>query len=1011
MGIALNRPSMEAKVRYDTASLSRSLLLPLFIIFIASCSSGVVHSSMDDSGIGDADGANEQADDAVPVDADGGNISGDDGSVTDDLDGSTAGDEFHGDADGGGRADADGASATDMDGGTVDESGDQQHMDCVPGEVQTAACTVGTSYGVQTRDCSQDGSWNPWGECELDSDAPPITQNLRYVSISGPNRANDASHGLDAAPWATLSYAVAQLNPGDTLMVRQGYYGGTITLGNSGTSQDPIVIRSEVPYGAKIYGGLVVNADHVIIYGFDIEQPDSGVGITINDTQGVEILGNIIHDCPDGGIRLGDAAQHYRIANNVISYVGQMGIGVRGSYGLIDHNRILEVVAYHPKLVTIDVSNGDDADGLVLRGSNHTISNNLIANFADPLDVHNYYPPDPIHNAHCDCFDTRELTDTVIDGNYCWSNFHVSKGVIFNGSSSARTNITIRNNIFEYRDIGISAYEYENISGLFIYGNLLKSRIDDVIESWLHPGSMANIPNSGMHLGDVTNYLVFNNITVDCDNNNNPDLTGNPISIDGGNGTADYNFFWNSDGAAFSGADPGEHGSMELDPGFESYDTSVHGHNDYRLQASSPLIGLGICEMDDANGNTVEATHDMNGQSRPQDSNCEPGPFEYVPAGSGPASASISEQVQNPILELTPDSCQEPVSDVHVEIAKWPGNRSGAVVVRFDDSTPGHVLCGFDAFHSRNLTGTWYVNPGGENFMAYEDRWAQAPQMGQELANHTMHHTYETEYSMWLQEVEDAADAIWLIRHGPPLQKNASLMGFCNSDSVAWDWTPGEEISILNGSSNVERQSYLGPAYPSRIAFSVPPGSSADAMYCASPSLTRNAAGQCVDSGGSPVNSGVPRAMADGIIYKAAFHGILSTDSDACEEYSSGATDGGNAGVQFSELETFLDYLVAVRDQVWIAGYIQVYKYSQEYQRADIRMEQECSDRIYFDLYCPLGPLYDQALTLLVTVPSDWSSCSAMQGTEAKDCTIAPDGTVRIDAIPNRGRILLLKTG
>ncbi len=903
-------------------------------------------------------------------------------------------------------ADTDGGVWSDADIGADSQESDVSTGDPVDGVFD--GDDAGMNEGEADAGYGDDGS-GAWGD--ESSDEPPITENVRYVAISGPNRANDPDHGFDEAPWATLSYAVGQLKPGDTLMVRQGYYGGTITIDKSGTSAEPIVIRSEVTLGAKLHGGFVVNADHVVIYGFDIEQPDSGIGITIGATQGVEILNNVIHDCPSGGIRLDSASENYRIGNNTISYVGQVGIGVRGLHGLIDHNRILEVVAFHPKLESVDVSNGDDADGMTLRGAHHMISNNLIANYADPLDIHNYYPDDPIHNAHCDCFDTRELTDTVIDGNYCWSNFHVSKGVIFNGSSTERANITISNNIFEYRDIGISAYEYQNVADLYIFNNLLKSRIDDVMESWLHPGTQAHIPGDGIHLGGVSNYLVFNNITVDCDNNNNPGLTGNPIIVDGGTGISDYNFFWNSDGASFSGAEPGEHGSYELDPEFESYDTSMHGQNDYRLKASSSLLGMGVDSMMDTKGDLIRVTHDMNGQGRPLDAACEPGPFEYVPGAPGPASAQLSLHVDDPVLEITPDSCAGALSQVRVEIAKWPGDRSGAVVVRFDDSTPGHVLCGFDAFHSRNLTGTWYVNPGGENFLAYADMWAQAPAFGQELANHTMHHTFETDYGMWSKEVSDAADAIWLIRHGQPLRRGASLMGFCNSDSVAWDWTPGEQATILNEFENVDRQSYLGPAYPTRIAFSVPQGSDADTMYCASAGLTRDSNGQCLDSNSSHVNSGVPRAISDGIVYKVAFHGILSTDSDGCQQYTSGATDGGNGGIEFDQLETFLDYLVDVRDRVWIAGFIQVYKYAQEYQRTDVRMEQQCSDRVYFDLYCPLGPLFDEPLTLLVTVPDDWNSCHAMQGSQEIDCVIEANSRVMIDAVPNAGRVLLRKTG
>ncbi len=291
------------------------------------------------------------------------------------------------------------------------------------------------------------------------------------------------------------------------------------------------------------------------------------------------------------------------------------------------------------------------------------------------------------------------------------------------------------------------------------------------------------------------------------------------------------------------------------------------------------------------------------------------------------------------------------------------------------------------------------------------DRWGQAPALGQELANHTMNHSYETTYDAWKAEVEDASDVIWGIRHGSPLQKNASLIAFNNSSSVDWPWAPKEEVEILNELNNIERQTYMGPVYHTQAnpSYSIPAGSGADVMYCGSAGLSLNADGDCVNSSDDVVVRGINQAISNGVVYQACFHGILSTADDNCTDYTSGTTDGGNAGVAFSELEAFLDRVVTVEDQIWVAGAIQLYKYSQEQQRSNIRMHQQCSDRIYFDLTSPLSSLYDEPLTLIVTVPDDWTGCSAMQGSENIECIINADGTVLIDAVPNNGRILLVR--
>lgn len=898
-------------------------------------------------------------------------------------------------------------------------------LPCTLGTVQTSVCTSGGLSGSHTRSCNASGDWDAWSVCTTDPLLPTATGNIYYVSASGSNIADDAMHGTDAAPWRTLQYAVGQLQTNDTLIVRRGFYSGTVTINASGTVANRITIRSEVPHGAKLSGGITINGSYVTVYGLDIEQPSSGTGITLNNSQGVEILSNRIHDCPMYGINVAaTTAGNYTISGNTLSYNGQAGIIVRGDSGTVESNNILEVVAFHPKLATINVANGDDADGMIVVGTNHIIRRNLIANYSDPLDTHNYYLPDPIHNAHSDCFDMREVSGVTVEGNYCWSNFHVSKGLIFNGTGATRDNVTVRNNIFEYRDVGISVLASSfAIQNTHVYNNLLKAKIDDVIDSYLNPGTTASIPGDGITMSGVTNYTVFNNITVDCDNHNYPNVTGNPVKISGGSGTADYNFSWNSDGAVFSGADPGANGSLSLNPTFVVYDTNVHGKNNYRLQSTSPLIGQGTEGINDTNSTLIAVTDDIDGLARPQDTTYEPGPYEYS-ANTVVKPNLISPHVNSSALELTPTSCAAPASAVDVQIARWSGNKQGAVIIRFDDSTPGHALCGLKAFGDRDLTGTWYINPGGTAFNAsmqhptnsttivLADRWSNAPNIGQELANHTQNHSYETSPSVWRSEVEQAANKIWEIRHGLPLKQNASLIAFNNSSSVAWPWSPSEEAAILSDLSNIERQSYMGLPYqsPANPTFSVPTGSSADAMYCGHPSLSLNSSGECIDGVGTVYSSGVNQAIESGVVYQAAFHGILSTATDNCPDYTnSGTTDSGNAGVQFSELETFLERVAAQKSKVWVAGAIQLYKYTQEAQRSNIRMHQSCSDRIYFDLTTALDPLYDEPLTLIVTVPTDWTACTAMQGEQQVGCNIDASGKVLINVVPNNGRIALLK--
>src|ERR1700730_10841730 len=93
--------------------------------------------------------------------------------------------------------------------------------------------------------------------------------NTSYVPTNG----SDASPGSLASPWLTIAHAVAQLNPGDTLLIRGGTYNGwsntidtTLYAINSGTSTSPITI-SAYPGGlaSSTVPGPRANAEVVTI--------------------------------------------------------------------------------------------------------------------------------------------------------------------------------------------------------------------------------------------------------------------------------------------------------------------------------------------------------------------------------------------------------------------------------------------------------------------------------------------------------------------------------------------------------------------------------------------------------------------------------------------------------------------------------------------------------------------------------------------------------------------------
>jgi hypothetical protein len=134
----------------------------------------------------------------------------------------------------------------------------------------------------------------------------------QYVVDIGNPSAADSNNGSAAAPWKTL-YALTgkRLAPGDVVTVKNGVYsmptGGdwstpVANLGASGTSDNPIVIKSEQPRGAVLDGGgNAANAplgasgvSYITIDGFEIRNIGPK-GIAIFDAVGVIVQNCYIH--------------------------------------------------------------------------------------------------------------------------------------------------------------------------------------------------------------------------------------------------------------------------------------------------------------------------------------------------------------------------------------------------------------------------------------------------------------------------------------------------------------------------------------------------------------------------------------------------------------------------------------------------------------------------------------------------------------------------------------------
>lgn len=313
-----------------------------------------------------------------------------------------------------------------------------------------------------------------------------------------------------------------------------------------------------------------------------------------------------------------------------------------------------------------------------------------------------------------------------------------------------------------------------------------------------------------------------------------------------------------------------------------------------------------------------------------------------------------------------------PYSEGTVRLAKWKDDKKSVVTLQFDDSTPGQATLGVPALNKRGIVGTWYVNPGGTSFNKYIDYWRNvAPSGGQELANHTMTHTGASTYDEVVYEVGEASKVIWGIRK----QENfASLIAFNRGGGTSWN--EDDLAKVLKEYKNIDRQSYVG--IPVK-ALSVPKGSDANKMF-----------------------ELIPKYVNDSNIIRIHFHGIAAENGNP-------PMDWGNGAVWINEFETFLDKLVAVKDDIWIGGYIAVYKYIKELQTATVSIAQYSDDRYSIDLTSEMdAKYYDEPLTVLVYLPNEWKNCIIAHNGNEKEYAVK-NGVLMFDAPPNNGSISLTR--
>ena len=302
-------------------------------------------------------------------------------------------------------------------------------------------------------------------------------------------------------------------------------------------------------------------------------------------------------------------------------------------------------------------------------------------------------------------------------------------------------------------------------------------------------------------------------------------------------------------------------------------------------------------------------------------------------------------------------------------VARWKDNKTGTFLLMFDDSWPSHYQMALPALTARGMTGTFYITPAKGEYLATKSHWeTEMWQAGMVYGNHTMTHNGITSADDAEYEVGGCTNEIKRIVPG----KARRLISWATPGVAAGQWTiTGPELQALWTKYDlIDRPTFDGHG----------------AVYhMQEPAQMLALADSAISKGGMEY---------------LIFHGIERRDP-----YNWGYQDYW--AYNFDKFNAVLDGLKDRRDagNLWITDHISYYQYMTERNAATVTILSASDEQIRVDLKSSAdAELYDHALTLITSVPANWSEALVTQGTTSLRVPVS-GGQIQFDALPNSAEI------